>query len=549
MVISFIFFTAAVIVRLFALQVLGHAFYRDLAVNQHELQKTLYPVRGQIFVNSSGIADRIPVVTNIEKNLVFAVPPEIADKQAAAAALSPVLGLTRAEILDKISDNNRKWVAIKKQLPESVAEEVSGLKLPGIYLQAETYRYYPEKFFASQVLGFVGYDGDRRVGRYGVEGYFEEMLAGRVGSLFQEKDPTGKWITGSLRKLQPAEDGRDLTLTLDRAIQFKAETLLRDAVVAHGAESGSITVLNPKTGAVLALASYPTFDPNVFNEVEDPSVFRNRAASDAYEPGSVFKAVTMAAGLDAGVVTPDETYTDTGEVKFSDFVIRNSDKKAYGVQTMTQVLDQSLNTGAIYVQDKLGADKFLEVVKKFGFGKKTGITLPSEAAGDLSNLKRAGDIQYATASFGQGITATPLQIAQAFAAIANGGKIMRPFIVAGEGPREEGTAISDRAASTLGAMLVSVVENGHGKRAGVSGYYVAGKTGTAQVAAKGRAGYDPNVTIGTFAGFAPVDNPVFTAVVRIDNPQDARFAESTAAPVFGELAQFLLNYYQIPPTR
>lgn len=547
--IIFLVFTAAVIVRLFALQVLGNSFYKNLAENQHEFSKTLYPERGQIFVSTQNGADSVPVVTNVERDLVYAVPPEIPDKQQIAAALSPVLGITQWEIMQKIGDDTRKWVAIKKQLAASESAAVKKLALPGIHLQSETYRYYPEKVFASQVLGFLGYMGENRVGRYGVEEFFEEELAGEAGSLFQEKAAGGSWITGSLRKLEPARDGIDLTLTIDRAIQFKAESLLAAGVARHSADAGSITVINPKTGAVLAMASYPTFDPNTFNEVENIAAFKNQAVSDAYEPGSVFKAITMAGALNEGAVTPDEVYEDTGQVRFEDFTIRNSDNKAHGRQTMTQVLEESLNTGAIYAQDKLGAEKFLETIKRFGFGEKSGITLPAESPGDLKNLRRTGDIQYATASFGQGITATPLQLAGAFAAIANGGKMMKPYVIAGQGSAEAREVISDRAAATLSAMLVSVVERGHGKRAGVPGYYVAGKTGTAQVAAKGRAGYEASVTIGSFAGFAPVDNPVFAAIVRIDNPKDVQFAESTAAPIFGELAQFILNYYQVPPTR
>ncbi|MBI4050292.1 MAG: penicillin-binding protein 2 [Candidatus Doudnabacteria bacterium] len=547
--IFFLIFTAAVIVRLFALQVLGNSFYRNLAENQHELAKILYPQRGQIFVSESAGRDPVPVVTNVERALVYAVPPEIFDKAKTAAALSAVVGMSAREILEKISDDSRKWVAIKKQLPESEALAVKKLALSGIYLQGETHRFYPEKIFASQVLGFLGYVSDKRVGRYGVEEYFEEELAGQSGSLFAEKAAGGGWISGAFRKLQPAQDGLDLTLTLDRAIQFKAESLLAAGVARHGADSGSITVLDPQTGAILAMASYPTFDPNTFNEVADAGVFKNRAVSDAYEPGSVFKAITLAGALQEGAITPDETYEDTGQVSFKDFTIKNSDGKAHGQRTMTQVLEESLNTGAIYAQDKLGAEKFLATIKRFGFGEKTGITLPAESPGDLRNLKRTGDIQYATASFGQGITVTPLQLARAFAAIANGGKMIKPYIVEGQGVAEAEAVITDRTAATLGAMLVSVVENGHGKRAAVPGYYVAGKTGTAQVAAAGRAGYEPNVTIGSFAGFAPVDNPVFAAVVRIDNPKDVKFAESTAAPIFGELAQFILNYYQVPPTR
>lgn len=532
---------AAVIMRLFSLQVLSNGFYRNLAENQHEIIKTLVPERGEIFIRTPS-GELSSVVTNIEKELVYAVPPEITDKEKTAAALAGVLEMPKQEVLEKITDEGRKWVAIKKQLPESVVAAVKNLDLSGIYLAAETYRFYPEHIFASQALGFLGFDADRRIGRYGIEQYFEEQLRGRVGSLFE--------ITGIGRRQEAAADGQDLVLTLDRAVQFKAEQVLRDVVERHEAEAGSLVVLDPKTGAVLALANFPSFDPNEFNKVEDPAIYRNRVTSDSYEPGSVFKPITMAAALEAEVVTPDLTYEDTGVVAIDKYLIKNSDGKAHGVQTMTQVLEKSLNTGAVFVQDLLGPEKFLDTIRKFGFGAATGITLPAEAPGDIGNLIGGGDIHYATASFGQGITATVLQLAQAFAAIANQGKMSKPYLVEGFAePEKQVQVISSKTANTLAAMLVSVVERGHGKRAGVPGFYVAGKTGTAQVAKIDEEGYEQDRTVGTFAGFAPVENPVFVAVVRIDNPKGVRFAESTAAPAFGELARFLLNYYQVKPTR
>lgn len=545
--------------RLFSLQVLSYEVYKDLAQNQHQFREILVPTRGEILVRDGRSGKTVEVVTNVEKDFVFAVPPEIADKEATAAALAKLLGMTKAEVLDKISDNDRKFVIIKKELQETVALAVKGLKLPGIYLQAETYRLYPEKNFASQVLGFLGFDGSARVGRYGVEEYFEKLLAGTAGSLLLDRDLKGRWITGGARKIEPAVDGASVVLTVDRAVQFKAQEVLNNTVQKTEAESGSLVVVDPKTGAVLAMANYPDFDPNQFKDVTDQAVFRNQAVSDAYEPGSVFKPITMAAGLDAEVITPDETYEDTGEVRLDKFIIRNALDRVYGRQTMTQVLEQSINTGAMYVVNKTGAEKFLDTVKKFGFGSQAGITLPAEAPGNIQNLIGGGEIHYATASFGQGVTVTTFQLAQAFAAIANEGKMMKPRIVEkiihadGQeeifGPEDLRQVISSKAAHMLAAMLVSVVEKGHGKRAGVPGYFIGGKTGTAQVAKADGPGYDPDRTVGTFAGFGPADNPQFAMVVKVVNPRAVRFAESSAAPAFGEMARYLLNYFQIPPTR
>ncbi|MBI4363307.1 MAG: hypothetical protein HY545_00455, partial [Candidatus Doudnabacteria bacterium] len=248
-----------------------------------------------------------------------------------------------------------------------------------------------------------------------------------------------------------------------------------------------------------------------------------------------------------------------GEVQVNDFKIKNSDGKANGVQNMSQVLEKSLNTGIVFVEQQLGHDNFKKYVERFGFGKPSDVQLSGEVPGDLNNLNKKSDIFFATAAFGQGITVTPLQLIAAYTAIANEGKMMKPYIVSKvvhpDGseqeayPQELGQIIDSKVSATLSAMLVNVVENGHGKRAAVKGYYIAGKTGTAQVAYKDRSGYDPSKNIGTFVGFGPVDDPRFLMLVKVDDPKDVRFAESTAAPAFGSIADFILHYYQIPPSR
>ena len=557
--ILFLILFAALLVRFFSLQVLSQDFYQNLAENQHLLSVMLNPLRGEVYIHDKKNGALIAAIVSIEKNIVFAVPPDIIDSAKTARILAPILEMTESAVMDRISDLDRKWVSIKKQLPESTTIQIEELDLAGIYLQPESHRFYVEGKFASQIFGFVGFQGDVRAGQYGIEKYFEEELAGSEGSLLLESGTTGSWIAGGYRNLIPARDGADIYLTLDRPIQFKAEEIISRVVEIHQADRGSILVMEARTGAILALAQAPSFDPNTFNETEDIAVFRNIAVSDPYEPGSVFKPITMAAALDAEAVEPDTTYEDTGSVTIGKYVIRNSDNKSYGTQSMTQVLEQSLNTGIIFVQNELGPEKFLSALNKFGFGKVSGIKLPAEAKGDISNLRGGGDIHYATAAFGQGITVTMLQLGQAYATIANEGRLTTPYIVEEivhpDGridkfrPKKGEKVISSRAAVTLGAMLVSVVENGHGKQAGVPAYYVGGKTGTAQVASQEVGGYDPNVTIGTFAGFGPINDPKFVIVVRVDNPKTVSFAESTAAPAFGEMAQFLFNYFQIPPSR
>lgn len=545
--------------RLCYLQVVKGGEARKAAESQHGIYQKLLPSRGEIKVADRSTLETMPVATNLKAYLVYAVPQEITDPKAVAENLAKVLQMDAGEILDKITNRARKYVPLKKRLSDGEQAEIKDLKIPGIYFDSEDTRIYPAKNLLSQVLGFVGYRTDDRVGLYGLEKYFEKDLAGSPGEFYAEKDNSGAWIFGAKREMTPAQDGADLLLTIDKTIQFQAETALRDAVTKNGADSGTVIVADPKTGAIMAMATYPDFDPNLYNKVENPKVYLNEAVTGSYEPGSIFKPLTMAAAVNEGKVGPDTTYNDTGSVVIDGYTIKNSDGKGHGVQNMTQVLDASLNTGAIFAKEQIGNPVFLGYVKKFGFGQPTSIELP-EQKGSLENLKFNIAVNFDTASFGQGITVTPIQMIQAYTALANGGKMMKPFIVQSKiypdgraentRPQEIGEIISKKTADIVSAMLVSVVENGHGKRAQVPGYWIAGKTGTAQVARRdGKPGYEENNNIGSFIGYGPVEDPRFLMIVRIDHPRDVSFAESTAAPVFGQLGQFILNYLQVPPTR
>lgn len=547
------------VLRLFNLQVMNHDYYSALATNQHDSQQTDLPERGEIFIHSQMDNKPILVATNVEKNLIFAVPKDIEDKGKVAGLLSPILEMPAADIAAKMESSNQNYVALKKQLTEDASTKIKELKLKGVFLEPETVRFYPEKNIASQVLGFLGFKNDERVGQYGVEGKFEKNLAGTKGSIDVSSDVAGRWITTSDKNVTSAVDGDDIYLTIDSAIQFKAQEVLRATIQTHNADSGTVIVANPKTGAIMAMVNYPDFDPNEYNKVSDISYFSNAGLSAEYEPGSVFKPITMAAAINEGKVTPATTYEDKGLVDFVEYKIKNSDNEAHGIQNMTEVLEKSLNTGMVYVEQQLGHKSFVDYVKKFGFGKATGFELSGETPGNLANLNKKGDVFFATASFGQGIAVTPMQLIQAYTALANNGVMMKPYVVdkivhangdeESTKPAEIERVVDSRTSSTVSAMLVNVVENGHGKKAAVKGYYIAGKTGTAQVPYKNRAGYDPNKNIGSFIGYGPVDDPAFLMLVRINEPTDVRFAETTAAPAFSEIASFILNYLQIPPSR
>lgn len=435
------------------------------------------------------------------------------------------------------------------------------LNIAGIDFSEKSYRFYPEGNIGANLIGFVGSVGDSEKGRYGLEEYFDQELAGRQGSIKIERDARGKAIIINDREYLKAENGTDLILTINRAIQFMACKKLNEAVAKHGADGGSVIIMEPRTGAILSMCSSPDYDSNEYQGVKDIKVYTNPAIFSQYEPGSIFKVMTMAMALDQGKITPQTVYDDTGQVVIDKYKIENSDHKANGQETMTQVLEKSLNTGAIFAMRKIGPDLFSDYVKKFGFGEKTGFESEGEGKGDIKNLikKPVREIYAATASFGQGMAVTPLQMVSAFSAIANNGVLMKPYLVK-EIVKPDGSkivtqpkiirrVISEKTATLLGGMMVNVVENGHGKKAAVKGYYVGGKTGTAQVPKKDGRGYEADFHIGSFGGYAPVDDPRFVMLVRIDHPRDVDWAESSAAPLFGELAEYMLNYWQVPKER
>ncbi len=469
------------------------------------------------------------------------------------------------EYIKKLSKRNDPYEPIAKKVDKETLNKVINLNIPGIKFMTETYRFYPERNIGAHIIGFVGYDGNKKRGFYGLEGFFDEELRGKIGIIKAERDANRYLTIVSDREFQKAIDGSDLILTIERPIQFEACRKLEEAIIKHGAEGGTVIIMDPNTGAILAMCSWPDYDPNNYSEEEDSAIFNNPAIFYPYEPGSVFKTITMAAALDAGVIGPNSTYEDKGYVNIEGWPkpIKNSDFETHGgwgVVDMNAVLEKSLNTGSIYAMNKVGANVFADYVKKFGFGEKTGIELETEAAGNIYNLlrKKIRPIDAAVASFGQGITVTPLQLVTAYAAIANGGILMKPYLVKEiihtDGkkdittPKQIRRVISEKAALMLAGMLTNVIEKGHGKRAGVEGYYIAGKTGTAQVPDKNKRGYSDK-TIHTFVGFGPTDDPRFVMLVKLDDPKDVRFSASSAAPLFGELAKFLLTYWQIPKER
>jgi len=532
-----ILFGAAIIGRLVYVQIIKHDLYLAWAQGQQEIFQPVKGERGKIFFKDGEI-----LATNLKTKYLFISPYEIEEKKEIARALSQTLGLEQKEILVKL-ERDSLFEKIKADLTEEKESLIQELNLPGVYVKEALLRNYPQKEIASQVVGFFG--GEKK-GQYGIEGYYDDLLQ-------------GKELIRKSETIQGLYNGSDIFLTLDYNIQFMAEKLLKKTKENLDIEGGQIIVLNPKTGAVIALANFPNFNPNNYSEIEDFGIFQNGAIQKLYEPGSSFKPITMAAALDQGKVTPQTVYNDKGKIKIGEYVIENYNGRVFGEKTMTEVLENSINTGAVFVESKLSHELFLKYIDSFGFFEPTEIDLQGEVFSENKIFKKGYEINFATVSFGQGIEITPIQLIRAFSAIANEGKLVKPYIVekiATNGEERKTLPeisseqiISSKTASQLTAMLVSVIENGFAKAAKIPGYYLAGKTGTAQIPWStlgiSKKGYSEK-TWQSFIGFGPAFNPKFLILVKLDNPK-ARTAEYSALPVFKELAKYIIGYYKIPP--
>ena len=542
LLILFLGFGVLLLIRLFSLQISKNDFYLALAQGQQNIPEAVLGPRGKIFCHDK--KKLVPLALNLNSDFCYVIPFKIPQekREEVAQNLSQILDLDKEQILEKLE--NESFIKLKENLSESEVQELRKMESPGVYLGEELLRSYPEKFLASHVIGFLGADQE---GKYGIESFYEEILQGKESFQKGERGNFGYIFFPEIEEVA----GKDLILTLDYNIQYQAEKLLQEAKEQLSIEGGQILVMNPETGAILALAEFPNFDPNEYSKwSEDMEIFKSKVVQDLFEPGSVFKPITMAAALNGGKVTPETTYYDTGQVKMPGGTIYNYDNRVWGERTMTEVLEKSINTGAVFVEKKLGHENFLDYIERFGIFEETGIDLANEVFSENKEFKKGYEINFATASFGQGIQMTPIQLARAFAAVANGGKLILPHLVEEpsflSGSYESEEVISQETASKLTEMLVSVVENGFAKRAKVPGYYIAGKTGTAEVPFEHKRGYYQDRTIQTFVGFFPAFNPQFLVLVKLDNPR-TKTAEYSAVPLFQKMAKYIIDYSQIPP--
>lgn len=560
-----------------------------------------------------------------DKN-VYAYPPQIGNTATTAAQIADAVQIPAKKLTQLLKGENR-YVILKRRLSPDTSDKIKKMMkddktklFTGLGMQEESFRYYPEGTLAASLLGYVNHENQ---GEYGIESTFDTELSGVTGKFQSKKDSIGRQITVGDSILQPAVDGDTVVLTIDRSIQSKTEKLLEEGTKEYDAESGQAIVIEPKTGKIMAMATYPTFDPNnygqafkkteikfspedmknlkpsqtpgiyyyytqkteldrfiVFEEKDEkgdvhyykyanlvgPEVYHNKIVSWPYEPGSAFKPIVMSSAIDDGDITPNTTFNDVGPLKVDfnkytgkyDFEIKNS-TGYYGLVNMSVVLEKSLNTGMSFVAKKIGGALFYSYLKKFGFMDRTDIEMDSEAVGKIAYYDKWTESELCTHAFGQGLTVTMIQMAQAYSALANGGIIMKPYLVEEirhpDGtkttfePQEVRRVISQDTSSKIITMLVNSTERGFANKGQVKGHFVSGKTGTAQTYKGGRALFGKGTTIGTYAGFGPIEDPQFVIIVKYDYAKQSEWGSDTAGPTFSKLAGFIFDYLNIPPDK
>lgn len=555
--------------RLYQIQILQHKDFIASAEASRMTQLVVTPKRGKIYFQDKE-GNLVPVATNRPCYLLYAVPKEIKNPEKVAQFLFQLIkdfsleAPSYEELLKRLSKADDPYEPLIKEIEnEEVIQTIKESQIEGLYLQEESCRYYPYGSLAAQVIGFVSEGEDGKIkGRYGLEAYYDSILSGEKGIFIGFKDALGRLIRFFSYKERELKEGASIVVSIDKNIQIVSEEALKKLIEGRNATKGNLIVMEVKTGKILAMANYPTFDLNEYKKIKDYSLFLNSAVQERYEPGSVIKTITMAAGLDADKVTPETTYVDKGYYEIGGYKIVNYNNEVYGKVNMYKVLERSINTGAIFVANQLGLPLLRDYFQKFGFTQPTGIDLPNEVIGDLSNLEypKYNPTYLATASYGVGISITPIRLIQAYATLANKGKSVSPFLLEGiidenfnkqsvnqsEGFSEQEQVIRPETAETIMKMLVSVIENGFGRNAKIKGYSLGGKTGTSFIASK-TGGYTDE-EIHTFVGIFPASNPKFVILVKMERPKYGKGAASyTVTLAFKEVEQFLINYYNLPP--
>jgi cell division protein FtsI (penicillin-binding protein 3) len=539
-----------VVGRLVQIQIVRHDDYIRRATRQQERTLSLNPVRGSILDARQRV-----LAESVSADSIYADPQAIVDRRATARALAAIrgIGASAHDIEEKLTtDSGFVWVA--RQIPLDVSAHVKKLKLPGVYFLEEHRRSYPRAMLAANVIGYIGVDGE---GLAGIEHSLDSYVRGRAGKVTILRDARRRaYLVGGEGANRPI-DGQHVVLTIDAVVQFITERALAAAVEKYHAAGGSAIVMDPRDGSILAMASWPTFDPNRFRDFA-PVAWRNRNVQDMYEPGSTFKVVTASGGLEEGVVTPSQIIDcGNGSIHIGNTDIHEHGGNHYGLISFEEVMVHSSNVGAVRVALALGANRFYDYIRRFGFGERTGLQLPGETSGVVRPTNKWSQLSNAEMAIGQEVGATPLQVLRAVATIANGGVRVEPRVVDrvvdGQGnvvyrPQHPAPVrvISEKTAAVLNEILKQVVARGTGQPAALAEHVVAGKTGTAQKA--GRGGYSADKFVASFAGYVPADRPRLAILVVVDEPRGAQYGGTIAAPAFREIAEASLRYLGMPPS-
>ncbi len=543
--------------KLYFVQIVHGSDFSDRADRQYVRPSYDLYNRGNIFFEDK--YGKIHDAATLKTGYTVAIKPKlILDEQEVFDSLNSIIDLDEESYFFRVGKKDDPYEEIAHRINTKEADQIAELDIDGVYLYKDRWRYYPGNTLAAQTLGFIGYDGNERSGRYGLERYYDDILTRDTSSVYVNFFAE---IFSNIKNTVNDENRvGDVVTSIDPAVQLFLENTLAGIEEKWNSKLSGGIIVNPKTGSIYALAVSPRFDVNTFSEVEDSSVYGNPLVESIYEMGSIIKPLTMAVGIDSGAVSADTTYYDKGYLKIDGYTISNFDGKGRGKVNMQEVLSQSLNTGAVYVAEQVGSDVFKDYMDRLGIGEETGIDLPNESAGLVSNLDSPRFIEYATASFGQGFAITPIATVKALSALANGGITITPHVAKKISytsglskkvsyPIEE-QVFSKETTDEVTRMLVEVVDKAlRGGTVKLERYSVAAKTGTAQIAKINERGYYDDRFLHSFFGYVPAYNPEFLIFLYTVEPKEVRYASETLTYPFMDIVEYLINHYEIPPDR
>jgi stage V sporulation protein D (sporulation-specific penicillin-binding protein) len=561
LILSWIFILGAglLVLRLYFVQIVHGSEYERDAIGQYKEASPDTENRGDIFFRKKD--GGLVAAAVMQAGWRIAIQPKnMVGEDTVYEKLNAILPVDKEKFFASAGKKDDPYEEIAFRVSDADASAVRALKIPGVILVQDKWRMYPGATLAAHAIGFVGFQGNKKVGVYGLERYYEDLLAHAGRGLYV--NPFAEIFTSmeSLLARDPRTKEGDVITSIEPSVEQNLESVLKDIQKMYDPKLVGGIVMDPRTGEIIAMAVRPDFDPNTYNTVTDPSVFGNPLVESLYEMGSIMKPLTLAAAIDAGVITPETTYNDKGFIIKSGKKISNFDGKARGVVSMQEVLNQSLNTGASFVEEQMGHETFAKYVRAYGLGEETGVDLPGEIAGNIRAIDGGVDVDYASASFGQGIAMTPIEMIRALGALANDGLLPEPHVAVAvryesgvvrnvtQPPQKQ--VLKPETAGTMAAMLTEVYDkallNGALKQ---EHYSIAAKTGTAQIGIPGGGGYYADRYLHAFFGFFPAHDPRFIVFLYAVEPQKEIYAARTLSRPFLSIAKFLINYYNIPPDR